>query len=95
MTSKKKTPICTTCHKESVLSDAGVCFSIPFFYCRNCKIEVSEYGYPVVPQMKSDTLPLEAFELDLNLSGPREEKKNQRKEDEQYQHHGYYSCSKL
>ena len=40
-------PICKICGKEAVQANAGVYSQIFYWYCRNCKIEVDNYGYKI------------------------------------------------
>ncbi len=61
-----KTPSCKTCHKLAVPANAGIFKSIPYFYCRNCKFEVNEWGFEVEYIPKA---PDSLKELDDYLSG--------------------------
>lgn len=54
-------PVCKKCRNTAIPADAGVFKSIPYWYCRTCKIEVTEYGYEVKPRSTQ--------ELDDYLSG--------------------------
>lgn len=46
---QKPTPVCKKCFKGPVVwADAGMVRSIPYLYCRNCKIEVNQFGHPVI-----------------------------------------------
>ena len=61
-----KTPSCKICNKLVVSANAGILKSIPYFYCRNCKIEVNDWGFEV----ESNPKPSEVLrELDDYLSG--------------------------
>jgi hypothetical protein len=67
-------PICNTCKNKTVTANAGTFSDIPYFYCRTCKAEVSEYGNLIQPEPK--TKPEEATE-----APPTEEVKTPPKED--------------
>ena len=56
----KPTPTCKKCFKNTVVwADAGVIRSIPYLYCRTCKIEVNQFGYPITQKAnKLDELEL-------------------------------------
>lgn len=58
-----KTPSCKNCHNLAVPANAGIFKSIPYFYCRNCKIEVNEWGFEV------EAAPNPLKDLDDYLSG--------------------------
>ena len=50
-------PPCRKCYSGSVVeANAGVFKSIPYFYCRKCKIEVDEDGYEVKPIKKTKNI---------------------------------------
>jgi hypothetical protein len=43
----KKIPTCKNCNNLCVSADAGIFKSIPYFYCRNCKVEVNDWGFEI------------------------------------------------
>jgi len=63
----KTRPKCRGCYKEAVPADAGILRSIPYWYCRVCKVEVDEYGREVYPAPREKAEGLD--ELDDYLSG--------------------------
>jgi hypothetical protein len=46
-------PICNTCKNRTVIANAGMFADMPYFYCRTCKAEVSEYGNLIQPEPKA------------------------------------------
>lgn len=61
---KTQVPKCKGCYKQAVVADAGLIRSIPYWYCRTCKVEVDEYGREVFVRQ-----PAALSELDDYLSG--------------------------
>lgn len=46
---KNLTPNCRVCKNTTIHADAGVFRSIPYLYCRTCKIEVDNWGFEIKP----------------------------------------------
>lgn len=43
----KTPPICKVCNTKAIIADAGALTSIPYFYCRPCKKELTDTGWYV------------------------------------------------
>lgn len=49
------TPVCKKCDTKATKANAGIINDVPYYICRNCKIEVDYMGHEVVPNEDFDS----------------------------------------